>query len=592
MALTKVTGQVIKNTTDVTVGVLTVTNTLAVGGTVSIGGTLTYEDVTNVDAVGLITARNGIVVGSGITLSKDGDGFFTGIVTATTFSGSLAASNLTGALPAISGANLTNLDASDLASGTVPTARLGSGTASSSTFLRGDSTFAAVTSTTINNNADNRLITGSGTANTLEGEANLTFNGQKLSLGPVDGGSDVVFSARSNNSGGYGAYIQGGSGTNYILRLDDKDQNAYFRFQADGKFGVGTGSPSQHLHIEKDTNGDERVLVKNPNTGSSARAAIKMESDSSTIDVVATSAAYSGVSGWGDAAVISTGSGTSGGLILNSQASSSQIKFQTQATERARINSSGQVFIGDTVNLDSNKVNIFGTKAYSSGIPQQQLAVADAQAYSVTDNGGSIGFLAKYSSGGSYTTMGSIEGVKHNNIDGNYQGAIAFKTRNNNGDNVIRMRLTDNGLCFGTDTAGANALDDYEEGTFDALICGSSNPNTYYVTGTGKYTKIGNKVDVHMSWDNMDMNNSASGNIMIRNLPFTSSTHQYTVTTDHYLYNVGFNTGRIQSWYVNYSASTMQGIESKPDLDWDGWSVGNFTASGTYLRVHVTYLTA
>ena len=46
MALTKVTGQVIKNTTDVTVGVLTVTNTLAVGGTVSIGGTLTYEDVT------------------------------------------------------------------------------------------------------------------------------------------------------------------------------------------------------------------------------------------------------------------------------------------------------------------------------------------------------------------------------------------------------------------------------------------------------------------------------------------------------------------------------------------------------------------
>ena len=67
MALTKVTGRVIKNTTDVTVGVLTVTNTLAVGGTVSIGGTLTYEDVTNVDAVGLITARDGIVVGSGIT---------------------------------------------------------------------------------------------------------------------------------------------------------------------------------------------------------------------------------------------------------------------------------------------------------------------------------------------------------------------------------------------------------------------------------------------------------------------------------------------------------------------------------------------
>ena len=96
MALTKVTGQVIKNTTDVTVGVLTVTNTLAVGGTVSIGGTLTYEDVTNIDSVGLITARNGIVVGSGITLSKDGDGFFTGVITATSYSG-IDLSNVTGA---------------------------------------------------------------------------------------------------------------------------------------------------------------------------------------------------------------------------------------------------------------------------------------------------------------------------------------------------------------------------------------------------------------------------------------------------------------------------------------------------------------
>jgi len=62
---------------------------LNVTGDVSIGGTLTYEDVTNVDSVGLITARNGISVsggdikvGSGITLSPDGNAFHTGIVTA------------------------------------------------------------------------------------------------------------------------------------------------------------------------------------------------------------------------------------------------------------------------------------------------------------------------------------------------------------------------------------------------------------------------------------------------------------------------------------------------------------------------------
>ena len=130
-------------------------SSLSVTGNVSVGGTLTYEDVTNVDAVGLITARSGIkVLAGGINA--------VGVVTATSFTGSIAASNID--------------------SGTVATARLGSGTANSSSFLRGDQTWAAVTSTTINNNADNRIITGSGTANTLEAEANLTFDGSRLYL--------------------------------------------------------------------------------------------------------------------------------------------------------------------------------------------------------------------------------------------------------------------------------------------------------------------------------------------------------------------------------------------------------------------------
>jgi hypothetical protein len=67
-------------------------------GNVSIAGTLTYEDVTNVDSVGLITARSGLTVSSGdikvgsaVTISQDNI-FTTGIVTATSFSG-----NITGA---------------------------------------------------------------------------------------------------------------------------------------------------------------------------------------------------------------------------------------------------------------------------------------------------------------------------------------------------------------------------------------------------------------------------------------------------------------------------------------------------------------
>ena len=50
---------------------ITVQDVVAVGatftGNVSIGGTLTYEDVTNIDSVGLVTARNGLQVLAGIS---------------------------------------------------------------------------------------------------------------------------------------------------------------------------------------------------------------------------------------------------------------------------------------------------------------------------------------------------------------------------------------------------------------------------------------------------------------------------------------------------------------------------------------------
>ena len=83
-------------------------------GNVTIGGTLTYEDVTNIDSVGLVTAREGIEVGarpgvaasisvdgnmivsgittiggdikvgSGVTIGKDGHLFATGVTTSST----------------------------------------------------------------------------------------------------------------------------------------------------------------------------------------------------------------------------------------------------------------------------------------------------------------------------------------------------------------------------------------------------------------------------------------------------------------------------------------------------------------------------
>ena len=93
--------------------------------------------------VNKIINRSGL---STVTFSDTG-AIVSGIVTATSFSGNLPAAQLTGTLPAISGANLTSLPSQ----------------------------------ATIANNADNRLITGGSGVN-LNGEANLTFSSNQLTV--------------------------------------------------------------------------------------------------------------------------------------------------------------------------------------------------------------------------------------------------------------------------------------------------------------------------------------------------------------------------------------------------------------------------
>lgn len=104
------------------------------------------------------TTGKSIINNPAVTISS-------GTITATGFAGS--------------GAGLTTLSAANLSSGTVPTARLASGTASSSTYLRGDSTWAAisgagtVTSVAAGNGMNFTTITGSGTV-TMGTPATLT----------------------------------------------------------------------------------------------------------------------------------------------------------------------------------------------------------------------------------------------------------------------------------------------------------------------------------------------------------------------------------------------------------------------------------
>ena len=113
---------------------MTVINPSSISGITSItlpsgdGNVLTIHTNDGTERFRIDSSGN-VKVGSACTISPDGDVFFTGVTTATTFTGAhsgsganltnLPAANVTGTLPAISGANLTNLPAANL-TGTLP----------------------------------------------------------------------------------------------------------------------------------------------------------------------------------------------------------------------------------------------------------------------------------------------------------------------------------------------------------------------------------------------------------------------------------------------------------------------------------------
>ena len=101
--------------------------------------------------------------------------------------------------------------------------KLGNSGVVTATSYRGDgSQLTGITGTTINTNADNRLITGSGTANTLNGEANLTFDGATLAINSTTGfGLPKGTSAQEpSSSSGTVGYLRYNTQTNVVYYND------------------------------------------------------------------------------------------------------------------------------------------------------------------------------------------------------------------------------------------------------------------------------------------------------------------------------------------------------------------------------------
>jgi hypothetical protein len=87
-------------------------------------------------------------------------------------------------------------------------------------------------------------------------------------------------------------------------------------------------------------------------------------------------------------------------------------------------------------------------------------------------------------------------------------------------DAYVRLAAGTGGIQFNGDTAAANALDDYEEGTWTPNLTGSGGGAYTYGGRTGIYTKVGNTVTVHCAFEITGTTTPYSGNLQVDGLPY------------------------------------------------------------------------
>jgi hypothetical protein len=203
----------------------------------------------------------------------------------------------------------------------------------------------------------------------------------------------------------------------------------------------------------------------------------------------------------------------------------------------------------ESIGVGTSSPSSYGTKLAVSGAAnvygdeRKVVSIIDTTALAAGVGAG-VSFFGVSESGGGVSQFGSIKGIKENATSANYAGALAFVTSNIANVQTERMRLTSDGylrmasgsggIQFNGDTLAANALDDYEEGTWTPTAFGETTAGTTtYSFQLGQYVKVGNMVTCTAGIGVSNM--TGTGKVLFGNLPFTQS----NTTMDAYSASIG-----------------------------------------------------
>jgi len=357
--------------------------TATISGNVSIAGTVTYEDVTNVDSIGIVTARSGVRVNTGGLVVTAGVSTFTNgpvLIGSGTSSGTaLQRLQVTGGALIDTSADTTSglgigipnpstrvhigaqlngsvgglfIDSKTRDSGetNVPLLRIDSGGAGGNQvgalwFNTSGSLGIGTTSINVNNklavvgSATNATVvianTSSFTGGTnfttphlvVQNSNDVTGNVTRLALVVGNGGQSYIESLMENSVTSYASMI-------FRTRGSEPGVGERMRLNSSGNLGIGTNNPSNRMHLYSTTDGAELLQLEiggqpaNTQKGSIIWRATQTGGSSAKLASVGSTA----INNWGGELVFSTkpANGSPNDNIV----------------ERVRINASGNVGVG------------------------------------------------------------------------------------------------------------------------------------------------------------------------------------------------------------------------------------------------------